>query len=80
MKKAIISLRLPENVDEYLAVRDRWDFLNGRYYIVADVVLSDGRYVRELVFDGDSRIAVSSHDVKADMLSFCGKRIVDSLS
>ena len=52
------TLRMPADRDEAKTVYDRWDRLNGRYYVKADVRLSDGRVYRNVVFDGDRYVAV----------------------
>jgi hypothetical protein len=52
------ALRMPRDSDEAQAVYTRWDRLNGRYYIKADVRLGDGRVYRDVVFDGDRYVAV----------------------
>ena len=54
------SFRMPATGEEAKAVYDRWDRLNGRYYIKADVRLTDGTYWRDMVFDGDSYVAVEA--------------------
>lgn len=50
--------RFPTSQDESDAVWKRWDRLNGRYYYVADVILKNGRIIREVTFDKDTNIAV----------------------
>jgi hypothetical protein len=52
------GLRLPADAAEAGRVYRRWDSLNGRYYVVADVRLADGTALRDVVFDGDSGVAV----------------------
>ena len=52
------ALRMPTDETEARAVYARWDQLNGRYYVEADVRLSNSRLHRDVVFDGDTRVAV----------------------
>lgn len=49
---------MPESPAEAEQVFRRWDELNGRYYFKADLLLEGGRFLLDVVFDGDSRIAV----------------------
>jgi hypothetical protein len=51
-------MRMPKDLEEGRALYDQWYRLNGRYYIKADVRLGDGCVYRDVVFDGDSYIAV----------------------
>lgn len=32
--------------------------MNGRYFIIADVVLNDGTFLKDVEFDADSRVAI----------------------
>jgi hypothetical protein len=50
--------RMPQSLAEAEQVFRRWDTLNGRSYLVADVLLKGGRFLSDVTFDGDSRIAV----------------------
>jgi hypothetical protein len=50
--------RMPESLAEAEQVFRRWDTLNGRSYLMADVLLEGGRFLSDVTFDGDSRIAV----------------------
>jgi hypothetical protein len=49
---------MPVDGDEAKAVYARWDRLNGRYYITADVRLNDNCVYKNVVFDGDRCVAV----------------------
>jgi hypothetical protein len=49
---------MPLNCDEAKAVFDGWDRLNGRYYVRADVRLSNDQVYRDVTFDADRYIAV----------------------
>jgi hypothetical protein len=50
--------RMPESFAEAEQVFRRWDSLNGRSYFLADVLLEGGRFLTDVTFDGDTRIAV----------------------
>jgi hypothetical protein len=50
--------RLPVDAFEAERVFRRWDSLKGRYYFEADVVIGDGTLLQDMVFDGDTNIAV----------------------
>lgn len=52
------GLRLPADAAEAERVYRRWDGLNGRYHVVADVRLADGTTLGGVVFDGDTGVAV----------------------
>jgi hypothetical protein len=52
------SPRLPFDALEAERVFRRWDSLNGRYYFKADVRLDDGTLLQDMMFDGDTNIAV----------------------
>ena len=55
------TLRMPADLEEAKAVHGRWDRLNGRYYIKADVRLGDGRVYRDVMFDGDRYVGVEAN-------------------
>ena len=52
--------RMPPDQEHARAVYARWDRLNGRYYQRADVRLPDGTILKGIVFDSDTRIAVTA--------------------
>jgi hypothetical protein len=56
------SPRFPTSESEARKVYRHWDRLNGRYYFVADVALRNGNVLRDVVFDGESNIAVALND------------------
>lgn len=71
--------RLPESVAEAERIFRRYRSLNGRYYLVADVVW-EGELHLGVVFDGDSRIAVESNRCPVyQQPSLIGKRVQDYL-
>jgi len=49
---------MPQSLAEAEQAFRRWDTLNGRYYLRADVLLEGGRFLCDVIFDGDSGIAV----------------------
>gem|GEM_PF-4403834 len=49
---------MPADAAEAERVYRRWDSLNGRYYFIADVALTDGSLLRDVVFDSDTNVAV----------------------
>ena len=59
-------------------VYDMWDARNRRYWLCADVMLEDGTFLRDVVFDGESRVAVQIAGRDLDEFPGCfGKRITD---
>jgi hypothetical protein len=71
------ELYMPPSVERGKAVYQRWDRLNGRYYVTADVRLSDGSLHRGVHFDGDTRIAVLIGGQPAyEVAGSIGKQIV----
>lgn len=68
---------MPIDRDEAQAVYDRWDRLNGRYYIEADVRLNDGCVYRNVVFDGDRYVAVEVNGGPVyDQPEFFGQQVL----
>ena len=71
------SLRMPTDREEGKTVYERWDRLNGRYYIRADVRLTDGCVYRDVVFDGDSYVAVEANGERIyEQPTFVGQHVL----
>ena len=69
---------MPTDVKQAASVHRMWDARNGRYYLTADVVLGDGMFLRDVTFDGDSRVAVMVGDRPlSELPAYFGKRIAD---
>ena len=66
---------MPSDATQAASVHRMWDARNGRYYLTADVVLENGTFLRDVTFDGDSRVAVEVG--LAEFPAYFGKRIVD---
>jgi hypothetical protein len=72
--------RMPNTPEEAEQVYRRWDTLNGRYYFVADIVFVDGTTQKDVIFDGDSNIAVQIDGKKIlDQPGFFGQPIIKFL-
>src|SRR2546421_12804015 len=54
------EFRMPQSVEEARTVYERWDGLNGRYYVKADVRLDDGSLHRDVVVDADTLVVVEA--------------------
>jgi hypothetical protein len=52
------SPQLPRDATEAERVYNRWDSLNGRYYFKADIAVEGGLLLRDVIFDGDTQLAV----------------------
>lgn len=75
-----LPLRIPQSHSEARAFFDRWSALNGRYYIRADIVLSDGTFITDATFDGDSGVAIEFNSCWVyDLPLYLGKQVVDAL-
>ena len=49
---------MPINPAEGERVFQHYQANNGRYYLIADVLLKDNRLLQEVIFEGDSLVAV----------------------
>jgi hypothetical protein len=70
------SLRFPSDRTEAEEVWQHWDWLNGRYYVVADVIVDEHVLLRDAVFDRDTGIAVEVGNERLyDRADLFGRRI-----
>ena len=69
---------MPSNSNEAAKAYSWWDARNGRYFLVADVVLDDGTFLKDVTFDTDLRMAVEvGHRPSAEFPAYFGKRVTD---
>jgi len=70
--------RMPNTLGEAERVYRKWDIRNGRYSFVADIVFADGTSQKDVVFDGDSNIAVQiDGKIIVEQSRFFGQPIIE---
>jgi hypothetical protein len=73
--------RFADNSSEGEQAYRHWDRINGRYFMIADLILDDASLVPEVTFDTDTNVALLVRNRKVWKLQqLKGRRIVAHLS
>jgi hypothetical protein len=75
------ELRMPQSEQELRNVRSSWDQLNGRYYLIAHIVVEPQLYLSNVMFDANTNIALElKNDQQGYQIEdFFGRKIIASL-
>jgi hypothetical protein len=69
---------MPANSKQAAEAYRWWDDRNGRYFLVADVVLEDGTFLKDVIFDTDLQVAVEvGRRPAAEFPAYFGKRVAE---